>query len=298
MATIPEENKDIFDTAIKSLLDLVSARKISPELPEELLQFEEYVHLHAMLSEIRKSLTAFADGNVEYPITQKGYMAGTMKHLQSSLYHLTWQTKRIASGDFSQRIDFMGGFSESFNSMVMQLDETRQQLSQIAYTDQLTGISNRRHFMETLGNEVERAKRYDMPLSFIMFDLDHFKQVNDTYGHSAGDKALQTFAGVFRNSNLRSCDIFGRIGGEEFALALPETTLQDAFGVAERIRATLEKTVISHKDLSFSITTSIGVCEYKKDDTLESLLQRGDLAMYQAKESGRNRVCLENTKAS
>ena len=164
-------------------------------------------------------------------------------------------------------------------------------LGQLARTDQMTGVNNRGHFLELLDVEIERAGRYGRSLCLLMLDLDHFKSVNDTRGHAAGDEAIRTVTRVLQSSGLRQSDFFGRIGGEEFAVALPETAFQDAADVAERVRHQLAATPVSYASSKFSITVSIGISEYRDGDSQETLLNRADHAMYQAKQAGRNRVC-------
>jgi diguanylate cyclase (GGDEF)-like protein/PAS domain S-box-containing protein len=164
-------------------------------------------------------------------------------------------------------------------------------LSEQAHTDQMTGANNRSYFLELLDVEIERASRYDRPLCLLMLDLDRFKSVNDTRGHAAGDEAIRTVTRVLQSSGLRLSDFSGRIGGEEFAVALPETGLLDAADAAERVRSQLAATPVSYGSENFSITVSIGVSEYRDGDSQETLLQRADQAMYQAKQTGRNRVC-------
>ena len=168
-----------------------------------------------------------------------------------------------------------------------------EKLTLMAHTDPLTGINNRGHFMELLELEIERAKRYGQILSVVMLDIDHFKSVNDSRGHAAGDEALHTLCLTLQASVLRPSDFFGRIGGEEFAVAFPETDREGAAEAAERIRRILEKTAVLHDGSEFFITASFGVSEYKTGDTLETLLNRADKAMYRAKDTGRNRVCRE-----
>ena len=185
----------------------------------------------------------------------------------------------------------MGEFSESFNLMVQQLDESRQQLEIVSRIDALTGVNNRRYFSELLVAEIERCRRYSCCLSVMMFDLDHFKKVNDTYGHAAGDEALRTFARTLQRSGLRKNDFWGRLGGEEFALALPETCIDGALLPAERIRSMLEETLIQYEEVTFRITVSIGISQYQQGDTIETVLGRADQAMYEAKQTGRNRTC-------
>ena len=279
--------------AVKNLQNLLTASTVSLEPPQELAEVEGYPELYATLLEVRTAILKFASGKLDYQVTKKGYLPGSIKALQAALHHLTWQTKMIASGDFTQRVDFMGDFSVSFNSMVTLLDESMRTLELIAHTDPLTGANNRGYFMERLGVELDRAKRYGGVFSFAMLDLDHFKSVNDTRGHAAGDAALRSLCGVLNSSGLRSTDFFGRIGGEEFAIVLAETTLQGAVETAERVRVNLENTVVLHEGSEFFITASIGISQYRDGDTRESLLNRADQAMYRAKESGRNRICLE-----
>lgn len=281
--------------AVKNLQDLLTASAVSPEPPQALADVDGYSHLYATLLEVRTAILSFSSGNLDYKVTKKGYLPGSIKALQAALHHLTWQTKMIASGDFTQRVDFMGEFSVSFNSMVTLLDESMRKLELIAHTDPLTGSNNRGYFMERFGTELDRAKRYGSVFSFAMLDLDHFKSVNDTRGHAAGDEALRSLCRVLNSSGLRSSDFFGRIGGEEFAVVLPETRIEGAVEIAERVRGNLENTVVLHEGSEFFITASIGVSQYREGDTSESLLNRADQAMYSAKESGRNRICLERS---
>lgn len=289
---LPDNPLPLSERAIASLHQLLVAKTVATTAPEEFAQIAGYQQLYAMMLEIRTGIMAFANGDLSYPITHKGYLPGAIKALQASLNHLTWQTKMIAGGDFSQRVDFMGDFSEAFNGMVQQLAESTQKLEVLAHIDSLTGINNRRHFMERLGAELDRTRRYSRPLSLLILDLDHFKSVNDSRGHAAGDAALQAICAVFANCGLRNSDFPGRLGGEEFALVLPETTVDCAREVAERLRKKIAATVIHFEDQHFSITASIGVGQYHDPETLATLLKRADLAMYHAKTSGRNRVCL------
>lgn len=164
-------------------------------------------------------------------------------------------------------------------------------LSQQAHTDQMTGVNNRGYFLKLLDVEIERASRYGRSLCLLMLDLDHFKSVNDTRGHAAGDEAIRTLTRVLRSSGLRQSDFLGRIGGEEFAVALPETALKDAVEAGERVRSLLAATPVSFASENFSLTVSIGISEYREGDSQETLLHRADQAMYQAKQTGRNRVC-------
>lgn len=293
MTQAPDNSSTLLSIAVKNLQDILTAPTVASDPPEELADVAGFSQLHSTLLEVRTAIKGFASGNFDHHITKKGYLPGSLKTLQASLRHLTWQTKMIASGDFTQRVDFMGEFSESFNDMVTLLDKSMQELELMAHTDPLTGSNNRGYFMERLGAELDRAKRYGSVFCFIMLDLDHFKSVNDTRGHAAGDEALRALCRALNSSGLRNTDFFGRIGGEEFAIVLSETKIQGAGATAERVRSNLENTVVLHEGNEFFITASIGVSEYRDGDTRESLLSRADQAMYNAKESGRNKVCVE-----
>lgn len=156
----------------------------------------------------------------------------------------------------------------------------------MAVTDGLTGITNRQEFDRLLEQEIERATRYHSPLSLIMYDLDHFKQVNDRFGHDTGDDVLKTVANLV-NDNIRGIDTQGRWGGEEFMLILPQTGLGDAREVAEKLRQTI---AAQHFDQVDTVTASFGVVELAPQENSKSLAQRVDEALYRAKDRGRNRV--------
>jgi diguanylate cyclase (GGDEF)-like protein len=162
----------------------------------------------------------------------------------------------------------------------------------LAITDPLTGLFNRRQLLELAEREVTLANRYQRTLSLIIFDLDHFKKVNDTFGHGAGDRVLVAIS-RFVQSTVRKCDIIGRYGGEEFALLLPETSELKARTMFERIRGAIEEMKIELDDGMTSVTISAGIAEVdnrSRRDTLEQLLERADKALYTAKAAGRNQI--------
>ncbi len=165
------------------------------------------------------------------------------------------------------------------------------ELEHQAKTDVLTGISNRRHFFEMAERELMRARRSEKPLALLMLDIDHFKKINDKCGHGAGDEVLKSLC-LTSQGMIRNIDVFGRIGGEEFAIVLPETNLEQARTVAERLRDKLSETYIELAGGErVPFTVSIGVSALNEDDnSIESLLKRADVAMYKAKRYGRNRV--------
>jgi diguanylate cyclase (GGDEF)-like protein len=155
--------------------------------------------------------------------------------------------------------------------------------------DGLTGAHNKRFFHEALEREVSRSKRYARDLSLILFDIDHFKKVNDTYGHIAGDAVLRQLAALVR-ANIRREDIFSRVGGEEFAIIVPETAAPDASAVAGKIRGLVEATEMMFDAISIPVTVSLGVAGMDSNETSESLYAKADALLYRAKQSGRNRV--------
>ncbi len=166
------------------------------------------------------------------------------------------------------------------------IERDEQALQDIATHDRLTGAWNRRRFDELLAREIRRAHRYDLPLSLVMFDIDHFKKVNDTYGHQAGDDLLAALS-VYVGANVRDTDMLARWGGEEFMLIAPNTGIEAAARLAEKLRALIECGNFGEVG---RITCSFGVAEFRPGDTAEDITARADAAMYRAKQAGRNRV--------
>ena len=167
----------------------------------------------------------------------------------------------------------------------------RDTADRLARTDELTGMKNRRAFYELAQQAFEQSARYERPLSLISLDIDHFKSINDTSGHGAGDAALRAIARVMATTS-RVTDIAGRVGGEEFAILLPETTTEDAVVHAERLRREVAETVVSYDGVDIRFTCSMGVAS--RDEftvSLDRLMARADAALYDAKAAGRDRVC-------
>jgi diguanylate cyclase (GGDEF)-like protein len=180
--------------------------------------------------------------------------------------------------------------------MMQAHEETRSSLEKLASTDALTGLYNRRQFMLLANAELARAQRYGRPISVALADLDHFKQVNDLYGHEAGDLALRAFADLVRDA-LRDSDVACRYGGEEFAFVFPETTPQEAAVFAERLRLRLEALIIPLTGSQHvRLTVSFGISDASAHK-LEDALRLADDALYQAKAKGRNQVLLGSQAA-
>lgn len=166
-------------------------------------------------------------------------------------------------------------------------------LKQMLTKDYLTGACNRSHFFEVGERECSRSRRYGQPLAVIAIDVDHFKRVNDTYGHGAGDTVLQSFSQACM-SQLRPSDTFARLGGEEFVVLLPSTDLQSAGEVAERLRVSIATTAVTVTGSVLHVTASLGCASTNGEGTLTELLATADKALYAAKQSGRDRVILSS----
>jgi diguanylate cyclase (GGDEF)-like protein len=224
---------------------------------------------------------------------------------------LTDGARRVANGDLdvdlpSARRDEIGYLSSVFNDMVERLQDSRRavsaaqsrllaqnrRLEELTVTDNLTGLANRRSLTENLARHLARYRRNGRSFSVLILDLDHFKSVNDRYGHLAGDAVLRRFATRLSES-IRTVDFAARYGGEEFTVVLFETGRSDAWESAERIRARVEQMRVEVEPaVVLAVTASIGFAEACAADVEpDDLLQRADAAMYQAKQAGRNRVC-------
>ena len=176
---------------------------------------------------------------------------------------------------------------------VTQQTLAEQQLELLARTDALTGLHNRRSFMEIAETELSRATRHGGQLAILMLDIDHFKSINDTHGHRVGDTVLQAF-GALCQRTLRPYDTMGRVGGEEFAVVLPQASRDQASIVSERIRQLVERTQLSQeRGLPLHFTVSIGVTGPADSTTnIDTLLNQADSALYEAKRAGRNQVAV------
>jgi diguanylate cyclase (GGDEF)-like protein len=363
--------------------------------------------LQQIFQQLNNFTRALSQGSLEESFPdRRNYLAACLKQLHSQLKHLTWQAQCVAKGDYNQNIDFMGDFSEAFNTMVGQLKERdvgmatqrdamkivfdniepliivdaedcysalyfnhkasvrfqiadndlhksaeqvpflkmilqldvgsielfdddakhwytivtshlpwiddknsiliyciditaykkrESDLSHVANTDQLTGIFNRRAFDNALNRMLEQSQYNNEPLSLLMIDIDHFKQVNDKYGHLHGDNVLVILAKTLLSSILRPNDMVARYGGEEFVVLLPSTNRFGAITLAESMRISVQKLSILYDQDSLvntQITISVGAttCIPSDDDTPASLINTADKALYEAKQKGRNMV--------
>lgn len=183
---------------------------------------------------------------------------------------------------------------ENKNEVIKQINYIYTRTKYLSITDELTGLSNRRCFDTTFEKEYLRASRYNNKLTLVMFDIDHFKAVNDTYGHQCGDFILKQVANAALQT-FRKTDTVFRYGGEEFAVILTETDIEQSIIPLERFRKTIQTLGLTYQGQSVDITVSIGACQLTSDiATKEQFLQKADEALYEAKNSGRNKTILSN----
>jgi diguanylate cyclase (GGDEF)-like protein len=183
----------------------------------------------------------------------------------------------------------VAGLRTALTSRTRELEDTLERLHEIAMRDDLTGLYNRRQLMEYLGRQKALADRATLRFTLCYVDLDHFKRVNDKFGHTRGDEVLKEFAEIAMKV-VREEDFVARIGGEEFVMVLINASPKDAEMVANRLRQQTQAMTIDASDLSFSVTASVGIAMYANGEEIEHLLDQADAAMYQAKNQGRNRV--------
>lgn len=210
---------------------------------------------------------------------QQEMLQVTLAIMLGGLLLASWLSFRIAGGVLAQ-----------LDAAAAELRRQKEAAELLARTDELTGLANRRAFYEAANHEIQRASRYGVPLTLVLTDLDHFKSINDSYGHHVGDVVLQAFARTL-NASIREVDLAGRWGGEEFVILMPDTSLGETLRVAERMRLTVAGAPMRAGKHSFGYTASFGVATFSADTpTLDALLSRADEALYRAKAHGRNRI--------
>jgi diguanylate cyclase (GGDEF)-like protein len=221
----------------------------------------------------------------------KGYETGAVDYLMKPFEPVILRSKVQVFKELYQQRKVIEHFYNNLEQIVekrtMELKEANETISRLAATDELTGLSNRRSFNDSLSAAVSATRRHHYPLSMIMIDLDHFKKINDTCGHSEGDEVLKLFANLLREM-IRAEDLAARWGGEEFAVILPHTHCEAAAALAERIRLGFEKNSIDGSP--YSLSASFGVVQLQEGESQESLIRRADSALYRAKNFGRNQV--------
>ncbi len=205
------------------------------------------------------------------------------------------QEEQLASKILDHHLVLKDAF-QNIESINEELEATNRRLEKVAKYDLQSGLLNRVTLFASIDMEIERAIRTNMPLSGIMMDIDKFKSINDEYGHLCGDEVIAAI-GKRLGASLRKYDHAGRYGGEEFFIILPNTTVQQAYMIAERFRKELQDTVLHCDEVELRITASFGIAHFGEGDNREMWISRADKNMYIAKQNGRNRVISENTDA-
>ncbi|MDR2102646.1 MAG: GGDEF domain-containing protein [Treponema sp.] len=301
-----------------------------PPLEGEKAELSLLQDIHRDIKAIREAAFAFSMGDLSPDINARGIIPGCLKTLQAHLRHMVWQVKMVEQGDFSQEIQFLGEFSAAFNNMIRQFDETLRVLKQkeevltaltdslrneidmrtsavealresesrfkyLASHDPLTGALNRRSFMERALIELQAAAIRRIPCGVVMMDIDHFKSFNDNYGHQAGDEALRHVVSII-SLLLRKNDFLGRYGGEEFVFLFHNADRKTGIAIAERVRKAILNHPVKINAGKITISASFGVAMAPEqeipgeDINIEALVHNADIALYQAKATGRNKV--------
>ena len=304
----------------------------APDLPERFAGNDDITVLHDMLLNFRRIVQDFSKGHISSEIQLRGFCAGCLKALQAHLLHLIWQVQMVESGDYSQRIEFLGDFSLHFNKMTERLNATINKLNKkdeemraltgeleqevelrkavmnalstseakfryLAEHDPLTNCLNRRSFLLNAVDKLQAAVTRQVPCCVALLDIDFFKKVNDTHGHLEGDMALRHVVQVARKA-LRSGDLLGRYGGEEFVFFFFSASKNEGTLAATRICNILrESPMILQSGEELQLTVSLGVAEIlpawpgERDCSyMEAIIKRADTSLYAAKRNGRDRV--------
>jgi len=264
------------DERARQILEELAAGRIPRTVATDCEYAVELKRLTAYLGSLQRFAMALGEGDLSHePDAIVGPIAGSLKGLQASLRHLTWQTNQIAAGDFTQRVDFMGEFSKAFNSMVERLDAARSELLLISTHDALTGLYNRAYFEAEL-ERLRRGRRF--PVSFINTDINGLKQTNDQHGHAAGDLMIKKAADLMRAAT-RADDVVARIGGDEFVTILPCVDAEQA----ETVKARIKRVLSEQGGTLPGISLAIGVGTAHDSDGIKQALLEADQRMYQDK---------------
>lgn len=268
----------------KGYADIIRARDVEQKVSRELV--EEF------LAKTEKLLDRVKD-------TVDDFMTGTRDHVEGITSTLEdMQQDEVSAQEMRLQIQQLVAHNRALRAHTEKAEERLKEQARLIdelqgklRMDPLTGLLNRRALESDLKKEILRARRYQFPLSVVMADLDHFKRINDGYGHQVGDRVLQKLAAIMRHS-AREVDSLYRYGGEEFVILLPHTTCDNAVVMAERFRTRVARHIFTARKAGakISLTISLGVSELRSNDNENSLLLRTDRALYRAKDLGRNRV--------
>ncbi|MCB1746543.1 MAG: diguanylate cyclase [Gammaproteobacteria bacterium] len=283
--------------------ELETLTRFLREAGQRLREFDQFVHqsrdMHVDATNDALQLSDAVNGEILQLRTSaaeatslevlKDQISGHLDSIGSGLNSFV-AAQKLRAVEANDSIDRMKRRLHELEAQAEHLREDLEEQHARVLIDPLTGVLNRTGYIETATKQVARWKRHGGALSLAVIDLDLFKRINDEYGHSAGDRVLSTVANKL-NELIRKSDILCRFGGEEFVLLLPETTAEQATLLVEKLRAHVEDCAFRYKDTPVRVTISCGVAEFAPGDTLEAVFERADLAMYEAKQGGRNCVC-------
>lgn len=299
---------DVLDKIVSLVVDSAS---------EETHEFEDFLqHITEQLIDIKQYLASVGITGTENQNNTESLGESVKSQAEKIAKTIRACTsidelKKIAQNHVSSIVDEVDGFctvqaekqaeaNVRIETLKTRLEETQEESDLLrerlviqrahAQLDPLTKLPNRQAYDHQFNSEFSRWQRYGKPLTMMIADIDFFKKINDTFGHAAGDKVLKTVARVLQ-TNLRDTDFIARFGGEEFVILMPETKIDAAIKVAEKLRTTMMDCPFHSSNRKVPVTMSLGVCEFKKGDTQEIAFDKADKALYKAKESGRNKVC-------
>jgi diguanylate cyclase len=251
-----------------------SGRRLEVDVSAKVVDIKATVHNASNLHDLKSTIAGRLDGINSY--------IQEYRHQEEQRLH-----------ELENELIQVNGKLQLAEQETCQLRQRLKEQYKKALIDPLTEINNRVAYDEHIIKEYARWKRYDIPLTLLIIDVDHFKHINDTYGHKAGDMALKYIAQVLK-SNLRETDFICRYGGEEFAVFISDIAHEKILDVAEKLRIAIEECNFHYQGTRVTITISCGIAFYNGDDTPETVFKRADNALYKAKENGRNRCCIED----
>lgn len=296
------------DEAIRLLLDIITDPHWSPTSIADLSDDTPFGLLCRELAEIRAHVAALSRGELNHSNRAHGFLAGSLKATEANLRHLTWQMERVAQGDYAQSVFFMGEFSSAFNKMSREMHNRAEELSRLLERyrmstdeDELTGLPNRRTFLERAVCELRRATRNHEPFCLALADIDHFHSVNDHFGHANGDKVLQLFAARMKEA-VRLDDICCRFGGDEFLVLMPRVGRLEGVQCMNRLWQACTLNTEPQPGTTLAITASFGATFIEEPElsgksraveVLERAIRSADRALMLAKRDGRNRIAYQ-----